>query len=120
MLKLFIFHKCSYWRTHPTLIWGVLGFWGTIGSTLGVTSVPGFGSSISLQQALSNSRTDGFGALYREGTASFLNSMVDRRFPFTTEQVRDNFVGAIGSNKAAGAQARVFKLANEGRLKPRN
>ncbi|KAG5544813.1 hypothetical protein RHGRI_017308 [Rhododendron griersonianum] len=112
--------SCNYWRTHPTLIWGVLGFWGTMGSTLGATSVPGFGSSMSLQQALSNSRADGFGALYREGTASFLNSMVDRRFPFTTQQVRDNFVGAIGSNKAAGAQARVFKLANEGRLKPRN
>lgn len=111
---------CNYWRTHPTLIWGVLGFWGTMGGALGVTSVPGFGSSMSLQQALSNDRTDGFGALYREGTASFLNSMVDRRFPFTTQQVRDNFVQATGSNKAAAAQARVFKLANEGRLKPRN
>lgn len=91
-----------------------------MGGALGVTSVPGFGSSMSLHQALSNDRTDGFGALYREGTASFLNSMVNRRFPFTTQQVRDNFVQATGSNKAAAAQARVFKLANEGRLKPRN
>lgn len=111
---------CSYWKTHPGVIWGLVGWWGTsLGSVFGVTSVPGFGTNLSLQQALSNTRTDGLGALYREGTASFLNSMVNNRFPFTTKQVRQNFVAALGSNKAAASQAHVFKLANEGRLKPR-
>ncbi|KAK2978471.1 hypothetical protein RJ640_003225, partial [Escallonia rubra] len=111
---------CDYWRTHPGYIWGLFGWWGTtVGGALGVSSIPGFGSHLSLQQALSNTRSDGFGALYREGTASLLNSMVNNRFPFTTNQVRDNFVSALGSNKAAAAQARVFKKANEGRLKPR-
>ncbi|KAE8663702.1 Protodermal factor 1 [Hibiscus syriacus] len=110
---------CDFWRSHPTLIWGLLGWWGTLGSALGVTSAPGFGATMSLPQALSNTRTDGIGALYREGTASFLNSMVNHRFPFSTKQVRESFVSALGSNSAAKAQARLFKLANEGHLKPR-
>ncbi|KAK9284640.1 hypothetical protein L1049_023816 [Liquidambar formosana] len=111
---------CNFWRTHPTVIWGLLGWWGTtLGGAFGATSIPGFASHMSLQQALSNTRTDGIGALYREGTASLLNSMVNTRFPYTTKQVRDNFVRALGSNKAAAAQAQLFKQANEGRLKPR-
>ncbi len=90
-----------------------------MGSAFGVTSVPGFGGSLTLQQALSNTRTDGLGALYREGTASLLNSMVNQKFPFTTKQVRESFVVALSSNKAAAAQAQLFKLANEGRVKSR-
>ncbi|KAG6785987.1 hypothetical protein POTOM_007578 [Populus tomentosa] len=111
--------SCNYWRTHPALIGGILGWWGTMGNAFGVTSLPGFGTSMTLQQALSNTRTDGYGTLYREGTASLLNSMVSNRFPFTTRQVRENFVASLASNKAAGAQGHLFKLANEGRLKPR-
>ena len=110
---------CDFWRSHPTLIWGLLGWWGTVGNAFGVTNAPGLGTSMSLPQALSNTRTDGLGALYREGTASFLNSMVNNRFPFSTKQVRETFVAALGSNSAAAAQARLFKLANEGHLKPR-
>ncbi|XAR52788.1 hypothetical protein NMG60_11021045 [Bertholletia excelsa] len=110
---------CNYWKNHPALIWGLLGWWGTVGGAFGVAHIPGLGASLRLDQALSNTRTDGYGALYREGTASFLNSIVDKRFPFTTKQVRDSFTKAITSNKAASAQAHFFKLANEGRLKPR-
>nr|KJB75432.1 hypothetical protein B456_012G041900 [Gossypium raimondii] len=110
---------CDFWRSHPTLIWGLLGWWGSVGNAFGVTNAPGLGTSMSLPQALSNTRTDGLGALYREGTASFLNSMVNNRFPFSTKQVRETFVAALGSNSAAAAQARLFKLANEGHLKPR-
>ncbi|KAJ6681437.1 PROTODERMAL FACTOR 1 [Salix koriyanagi] len=111
--------SCNYWRTHPAIIWGVLGWWGTTGNAFGVSSLPGFGSSMTVQQALSNTRTDGYGTLYREGTASLLNSMVSNKFHFTTRQVRENFISALVSNKAAGAQGQLFKLANEGRLKPR-
>ncbi|CAN6701549.1 unnamed protein product [Malus baccata var. baccata] len=111
---------CNYWRSHPTLIWGLLGWWGNLGHSFGVSSLPGIGSgTMSLPQALSNTRTDGLGELYRQGTAALLNAMVDNRFHFTTNQVRDSFVRALGSNKAAATQARVFKLANEGKLKPR-
>ncbi|KAM0956182.1 hypothetical protein ACFX2I_024418 [Malus domestica] len=111
---------CNYWGSHPTLIWGLLGWWGTLGNSFGVSSLPGIGSgTMSLPQALSNTRTDGLGELYRQGTAALLNAMVDNRFHFTTNQVRDSFVSALGSNKAAATQARVFKLANEGKLKPR-
>ncbi|KAE8694362.1 Protodermal factor 1 [Hibiscus syriacus] len=111
---------CDFWRSHPTLIWGLLGWWGNVGSAFGVTSTPGFGSTMSLPQSLSNTRNDGFGALYREGTASFLNSMVNKRFPFSTKHVRESFVAALSSNSAAAAQAHLFKLANEGNLKPRD
>ncbi|PIN00648.1 hypothetical protein CDL12_26852 [Handroanthus impetiginosus] len=110
---------CIFWRNHPTLIWGLLGWWGTVGNVFGVTSLPGFGANMNLLQALSNTRTDGFGELYREGTAALLNSMAHARFPYTTNQVRDSFIAALGSNRAAGAQAHLFKLANEGRTKPR-
>ncbi|MFS8027994.1 putative protodermal factor 1 [Helianthus anomalus] len=74
---------------------------------------------MNFQEALSNTRTDGIGALYREGAASLLNSMVNKNFPFTTSYVQDSFLAALRSNKAAAAQAEVFKLANEGRLKQR-
>ncbi|CAI0461350.1 unnamed protein product, partial [Linum tenue] len=99
---------------------GLLGWWGTLGNAFGAPSLPGLGPSTSLPQALSNPRRDGYGTLYREGTAALLNSMVTNRFAFTTNQVRESFVSALGSNKAAAAQGRVFQMANEGRLKPRN
>ncbi|KAM7273988.1 hypothetical protein ACFE04_028652 [Oxalis oulophora] len=116
---------CNFWSNHPTLIWGVLGWFGTVGNTFGLGSdgglpTGGFSPSMSLPEALSNTRNDGMGALYREGTASLLNSMVDRNFAFTTNQVRDSFVKALHSDRTAGAQAQLFKLANESRLKPRN
>nr|GME07600.1 protodermal factor 1-like [Ipomoea batatas]GME12042.1 protodermal factor 1-like [Ipomoea batatas] len=114
---------CDYWKSHPGLIWGLVGFWGTVGGVFGVASVPagGFGTNLNLLQALSNTRNDGFGELYREGTASLLNSMLStNRFPYTTQHVRDSFGAALSSNTAAAAQARLFKLANEGRLKPRS
>lgn len=100
------------------MIWGLLGWWGTLGNAFGVTSLPGVGASMSLQQALSNTRSDGYGALYREGTASWLNSLVNHRFPFTNDQVRQSFVSALHSDKSAAAQAKIFKSANEGHLKP--
>ncbi|CAI9784353.1 unnamed protein product [Fraxinus pennsylvanica] len=110
---------CDYWRTHPGLIWGLFGWLGTVGGAFGVSSLPGLGSSTNLLQALSNNRPDGLGALYREGTAALLNSMVHRGFPYTTSQVRDGFAASLSSSKAAAAQAMLFKQANEGRTKPR-
>ncbi|GAV65165.1 hypothetical protein CFOL_v3_08680 [Cephalotus follicularis] len=114
---------CNYWMTHPALIWALLGWWGTTGNAfagLGGASIQGFDSSMSLQEALSNTRTDGYGSLFREGTASWLNSLANRRFPFTTNQVRDNFLAALHSESDASSQAQLFKLANEGHLQPRN
>ncbi|CAA0808674.1 Protodermal factor 1 [Striga hermonthica] len=108
-----------YWLNHPTLIWGLFGFWGTtIGTAFGSSSLPGFGANTNIIQALSNTRTDGLGQLYREGTAALLNSMAHARFPYTTSQVRDSFLAAVGSNQAAAAQAQLFRMANEGRTKP--
>ncbi|KAL4569931.1 hypothetical protein LXL04_025578 [Taraxacum kok-saghyz] len=112
---------CDFWRNHPGVIWGIFGWWGTtMGTAFGVSTLPGTGAHMNLQQALSNTRNDGIGALYREGTASLLNSMVNKNFPYTTSHVKDSFVAATASNKAAGAQARVFKLANEGHMKLRH
>nr|AFK43320.1 unknown [Medicago truncatula] len=110
---------CNYWRTHPGIIWGILGWWGNMGNAFGVTNIPGFSPGLTLPQALSNTRTDGLGALYREGTASFLNSLVNNKFPYTTDQVKDRFASSLHSNKAAATQAHLFKMANEGKTKPR-
>lgn len=100
------------------MVWGLIGWWGTIGNAFGVSSSPVSGAHMNLLQALSNTRTDGFGELYRQGTAALLNCMAHTKFPYTTTQVRDSFVSALSSDKAAAAQARVFKLANEGRTSP--
>ncbi|XP_045824833.1 protodermal factor 1-like isoform X1 [Trifolium pratense] len=109
---------CNYWRTHPQIILGILGWWGNVGHAFGVTSLPGFSPGLTLPQALSNTRTDGLGELYREGTASFLNSLVNHKFPYTTDQVRERFASSLHSNKAAATQAHLFKMANEGKIKP--
>lgn len=109
-----------YWRNHPAIIWGILGWWGTLGNAFGVTSVPVFSPGLTLPQALSNTRTDGLGALYIEGTASFLNSLVNHKFPYTTDQVRDRFSASLHSNKAAATQAHLLRMANEGKMKARS
>lgn len=107
-----------YWKTHPEAILAILGYLGNIGELFGEeASSLAFGRDLSLPEALANTRTDGIGALYREGTASLLNSLVDGRFPFTTHQVKGSFAAAVTSDKAAATQAELFKQANEGRLK---
>ncbi|XP_010924678.1 uncharacterized protein [Elaeis guineensis] len=108
---------CDYWRTHPAAIFGLFGYWCNIGQLFGLPATSALGSNLSLPEALANTRSDGFGALLREGTASLLNSMVNQRFPLTTQQVRDAFADASVSNRDAAAQAQVFKKANEGHLK---
>ncbi|KAG6416825.1 hypothetical protein SASPL_124266 [Salvia splendens] len=128
---------CNYWRNHPQLIWGLFGWLGTVGGAFGGGSGTGAGAgtgtgigtgtgtppipgaNMNLLEALSNTRTDGVGALYREGTAALLNSVAHTRFPYTTNQVRDSFIRGLSSNRAAGAQAQLFKMANEGRMRPR-
>ncbi|KAL9661888.1 hypothetical protein QQ045_026716 [Rhodiola kirilowii] len=111
---------CDFWRNNPGIIWGLLGWWGTLGSIFGTSSLPSVSPSMTLPQALSIPRdADGFTSLYREASASYLNSMAYRHFPYSPKQVRDQLASALHSNRAAGHQARVFKLANEGRLKPR-
>ncbi|CAA7402457.1 unnamed protein product [Spirodela intermedia] len=106
---------CDYWRTHPQAIFAICGYWNTIGRMLGLT--PPATPNLSLLDALKNTRSDGLGDLYREGTAAFLNSLVNQKFAFSTSQVRDAFANALVSDQAAATQAQVFKRANEGRLK---
>ncbi|KAJ9563607.1 hypothetical protein OSB04_008767 [Centaurea solstitialis] len=117
----FIGGTCNFWRQHPELLSNIFTWWrDTIGRVMGFGSfIPGFGTNMNFLEALSNERTDGYGALYREGTAAYLNSLVNVNFPFTTHHVRDSFVAGLTSNKAAAAQAEVFRLANEGHLRPR-
>ncbi|KAJ0444856.1 putative protodermal factor 1 [Helianthus annuus] len=110
-----VVHASNFWKGHQHLLSDLLTWWRT---TFGRgDDTPGL--NMNFQEALSNTRTDGIGALYREGAASLLNSMVNKNFPFTTSDVQDSFLAALRSNKAAAAQAEVFKLANEGRLKQR-
>ncbi|KAL5228466.1 hypothetical protein ABZP36_016731 [Zizania latifolia] len=110
---------CDYWRSHPMEIWSALGRWpSSVGHFFGSAGgAAAGGTGVSIQDALSNTRADGAGALLREGAAALLNSMTRAGFPYTTEQVRVAFaVAAAGdSDHAAAAQAAAFKKANEGR-----
>ncbi|CAH9135545.1 unnamed protein product [Cuscuta epithymum] len=116
---------CTFWRAHPTMIWGLVGWNGnSVRSMFGMGSGTGageFGAGMSCLEALSNTRTDGLGELYREGTAAMLNALSSgRSFPYTADQVKVSFGRAAlsSSDSAAAAQANLFKLANEGHLKP--
>ncbi|KAG6483255.1 hypothetical protein ZIOFF_059897 [Zingiber officinale] len=108
---------CRYWGSHPEVITAVVGSWGSIGDLFGHSCAAIFGSNPSLPAALTNTRQDGYGALFREGTASFLNSMTNSKFPYSTPQVKSAFAGAIASDGMAQAQADIFKQANEGKIK---
>ncbi|KAJ3692091.1 hypothetical protein LUZ60_012441 [Juncus effusus] len=105
---------CDYWRSHPQQIYTIVGYITNIGNTFGPTCGVLFGPTTSLHDALSNPRTDGYGALIREGTASFLNSCSNSHFPFTSDQVRDAVIGSLSTMGAAAAQADIFRQANEG------
>ncbi|RRT86010.1 hypothetical protein B296_00005804 [Ensete ventricosum] len=107
---------CKYWGSHPDAIVSVIGSLGTVGDFFGHGCAAIFGSNPSLHDALTNTRTDGYGALFREGTAALLNSMTDCKYPFTTKQVKSSFAGSITSDGAAAAQADIFKHANEGKF----
>ncbi|KAF7035372.1 hypothetical protein CFC21_046263 [Triticum aestivum] len=106
--------SCDYWKNHPDAIVAAIGSLGNIGKTFGAAcSMIGGKKLGNMHDALSNTRTDGIGALIREGAAAYLNSIVNKKFPFTTQQVKDCIVVAVTSDGAASAQAGVFKKANE-------
>ncbi|PVH65884.1 hypothetical protein PAHAL_1G097600 [Panicum hallii] len=106
--------SCDYWKSHPDMITAVVGSLGNLGKTFGTACSLIVGKKLeNLHDALSNTRTDGVGALLREGAAAYLNSIVNKKFPFTTQQVKDCIVVAITSDGAASAQAGIFKKANE-------
>jgi hypothetical protein len=110
--------KCSYWKGHPDAIIAAIGSLGNIGQTFGTACSMIVGKKLgTLHDALSNTRTDGIGALIREGAAAYLNSIVNKKFPFTTQQVKDCIVVAVTSDGAASAQAGIFKKANESHYK---
>lgn len=97
------------------MIIAAVGSLGDLGKTFGVACRLIFGKEVgNLQDALSNTRTDGVGALLREGAAAYLNSVVSAKFPFTVQQVKDGILVAVtSSDGAAFAQAAIFKKANE-------
>ncbi|KAK3156544.1 hypothetical protein QOZ80_2AG0108560 [Eleusine coracana subsp. coracana] len=97
------------------MIIAAVGSLGDLGKTFGAACSLIFGKKLeNLQDALSNTRTDGMGALLREGAAAYLNSIVNAKFPFTVQQVKDGILVAVtSSDGAASAQAAVFKKANE-------
>ncbi|VAH73528.1 unnamed protein product [Triticum turgidum subsp. durum] len=106
--------SCDYWKNHPDAIVAAIGSLGNIGKTFGAAcSMIGGKKLGNMHDALSNTRTDGIGALIREGAAAYLNSIVNKKFPFTTQQVKNCIIVAVTSDGAASAQAGVFKKANE-------
>ncbi|CAN6230959.1 unnamed protein product [Urochloa humidicola] len=106
--------SCDYWKSHPDMITTVVGSLGNIGKTFGTACSLIVGKKLkTLHDALSNTGTDGVSALLREGAAAYLNSIVNKKFPFTTQQVKDCIIVAMTSDSAASAQAGIFKKAND-------
>jgi hypothetical protein len=68
---------------------------------------------MTMYQALSNSRSDGFGALARQSGAAILNSYCRPvQYNFTPIQVRLNFRKALVDEHSAFQMAREFEAAN--------
>ncbi|KAL5211235.1 hypothetical protein ABZP36_022082 [Zizania latifolia] len=106
--------SCDYWKNHPDVIIAAIGSLGNIGKTFGAACSMIIGKKLeNLHDALSNTRTDGTSALLREGAAAYLNSIVNKKFPFTTQQVKDCIIVAVTSDGAASAQSGIFKKAND-------
>ncbi|KAG8070216.1 hypothetical protein GUJ93_ZPchr0006g43063 [Zizania palustris] len=106
--------SCDYWKNHPDVIIAAIGSLGNIGKTFGAACSMIIGKKLeNLHDALSNTGTDGTSALLREGAAAYLNSIVNKKFPFTTQQIKDCIIVAMTSDGAASAQAGIFKKAND-------
>lgn len=86
------------------MIIAVVGSLGNIGKTFSAASNLIIGKKLeNLHDALWNTRTDGVGALLHEGAAQYLNSIVNKKFPFTTQQVEDCIVVAVTFDGAASS-----------------
>lgn len=109
---------CNFWGSHPDYLPSILSFFSTISDLFGGGFSPVFRADMTLQEALTNTRRDGYGSLLREGSASLLNSLVNKNFVLSTQEVKQKFNAALSSNHAAAVQATKFKSANEGHLSP--
>jgi len=115
--------SCSSWaKAHPSTLPDLLSFITPIkdifakagdSSTIqAITSI--FGSKITLHQGLTQTGTDGYSSLLRQGSAAILNSYTVRDFPYRPVQVTSAFRGALVSQQAASVMATKFENANLG------
>jgi hypothetical protein len=65
-----------------------------------------------LLQALYDNREDGYSQLLSHGTAALMNAYAMPNYAMRHDAVIDQFVGALASRTAAGAQAQKFLNAN--------
>lgn len=84
------------------------------GSGSGIGSIISgiFGGQMTVYQGLTNTRTDGYGALARHSSAALLNSFTRRDYAYSPLQVKMQFRSALGSQQQAFQMARVFENAN--------
>lgn len=112
---------CRSWaKAHPSTLPEFLSFFtpiarifssgGGSSSIEAITSI--FGSKITLHQGLTQSGTDGYSALLRQGSAAILNSYTVRDFPYRPVEVKSAFRGALVSQQAAFVMATKFENAN--------
>lgn len=68
---------------------------------------------MTVYQGLTNTRTDGYGALARQSSAAILNAYSrPREFAYSPFQVKLQFRNALGSQQSAFQMAKVFENAN--------
>lgn len=67
---------------------------------------------MTIQQGLTSTRNDGYGALLRQGSAAILNSYTRRDYAYSPFQVKLQFRNALGSQQQAFQMASLFENAN--------
>ncbi|KAG0583052.1 hypothetical protein KC19_3G105300 [Ceratodon purpureus] len=118
--------SCSWWSSNTSNFPDIISIFTTLldvfqtisggsGGSGGAGSIISsiFGNQMTVYQGLTNTRTDGYGALARQGSAAILNAYSrPREYPYSPFQVKLQFKNALGNQQSAFQMARVFENAN--------
>ncbi|GLJ36167.1 hypothetical protein SUGI_0725660 [Cryptomeria japonica] len=103
---------CDFWSSNFGSWPNFLSTMSTIGSIFGKPASSMYPSSMTLLQALQNTKTDAYSTLVKQASASLLNSYTHKNFGYSPEEVKSLFAAALTSPQAAAAQASQFARAN--------
>ncbi|KAH9300782.1 hypothetical protein KI387_012365, partial [Taxus chinensis] len=104
--------SCDFWSSNFGSWPDILSTMSTIASIFGKPASSMFPSSMTLLQALQNSKSDAYSSLLKQASASMLNAFAYNNFEFSPEDVKAKFGAALTSPRAAAAQASEFARAN--------
>jgi hypothetical protein len=106
-------HGCAnmYWAEHTQQWPSFFSVNTQVAQAFGLKAGDVYGTTTMLQ-ALYDNRQDGYSQLLSHGTAALMNAYVMPNYALRHDAVIDQFVNALSSRTAAGAQAQKFLNAN--------